>query len=606
MPIAQIVLSILSFTDFAFETFHLAKYVMGHPIEGSVLFLGISFRFCLDPRFDEFDVFLRPHRECLTVLNRRTKRSIRVSPIDSLEPRRLLAAVAPTTYEQYMLELVNRARLDPVAEATRNGISLTEGLPSGAISTAAKQPLAGNFNLNDAARTHANWLISNSLFQHSGLGGSNAQQRMAAAGYVFSGTYGSAENLALTLGSSLGDITSRIETLFRNLFVDNTVVGRSHRTNLLNPSAEEMGSGVSHGNYTYNGGSWYGIVANQNFAYTAGNPFITGVAYTDLIRADNFYTPGEALPAVTIKATSADNSVYTTTSNDAGGYSLRVPTGIYTITATWNGKVINYQNVVVGAENVKRDFKQANFAVATNPPTNPVPPTNLNATLSNGLLSVNGTSAADTIEIVREGANFKVRVGNLTGSYASSLVNQIYVDARAGDDFVSFGEDVIGATVVGGEGDDTVLGTANADTLYGNDGDDSMSSGGGNDFIYGGAGDDNINTGSGRNYAYGEDGNDRLNGSGGVDKLYGQGGNDRLYGQGGDDFLDGGSNVDRLYGGIGNDTLNGGSSNDRLYGEGGNDLLIGFKGNDCFRGGVGYDTILDREAGEIFEEIEVG
>lgn len=540
------------------------------------------------------------------MVKRLATQSIKACRMDRLEQRSLLAAVPPTAYEQYMLELINRARLNPTAEASRHGIALNEGLNSGAISTSAKQPLAGNFNLNDAARTHANWLLANDLFQHTGSGGSTARQRMASAGYSFSGDSGSAENLGLTLGSSMGDMTSRIETLFKNLFVDSGVTGRGHRTNMLNESHKELGSGIAQGSYTYQGRDWYGILAAQNFAYTSGNAFITGVAFNDTIRVDNFYTPGEAMPTVTITATATDNTVFSTTTNVAGGYSLRVPAGIYNIVATWQGKIVKYDGVVVGSENVKRDFKQANFAV---PPSNPMNPGNqlgVDGRIFNGVLWITGSEEADSIEIVREGTNYKVTVGTYSATYAVAQVNQIFVEARGGADYVRFADDLSGVSVSGGEGNDTILGTANADTLYGNDGNDSISAGGGNDIVYGGAGDDNINTGSGRNIAYGEDGSDRLNGGGGVDKLYGQADNDRLYGQGGDDFLDGGGGVDRLYGGLGNDSLQGGSSNDRLYGDAGNDTLIGSRGNDGFRGGIGHDTVLDRESGEILEEIEVG
>lgn len=540
------------------------------------------------------------------MVNRLAKKKIRLSLIDSLESRQLLASVPPTAYEQYMLELVNRARLDPAAEAARQGIALNEGLADGTISTTAKQPLAGNFNLNDAARTHAYWLIANSLFQHAGNGGSTPQARMTSAGYNFTGVSGSSENLGLTLGSSLGDLTSRIETLFKNLFVDSSVTGRGHRTNLLNGTHEEMGSGIGSGSsYTYSGRTWYAILAAQDFAYSSGNAFLTGVAFNDNIRADNFYTPGEAMPTVTVKATATDGTIYTTTTNDAGGYSLRLPAGIYNITGSWQNKVVNYENVVVGSDNVKRDFKQSNFAAPVVPPP-PDPTPTLNASIFAGVLWVTGSERADVMSVEIVGSNYKVTVGEETGTFAVSQVNSVFVEGRGGDDYISFGEDLTNVSVVGGDGDDTILGTANNDTLYGNDGNDSISAGGGNDTIYSGAGDDNVNTGSGRNFAYGEDGNDRLNGSGGVDKLYGQGGNDRLYGQGGDDFLDGGGGVDRLYGGLGNDTLNGGSSNDRIYGDSGNDLLIGSKGNDGYRGGIGYDTVLDLEPGEIFEEIEVG
>src|SRR5437762_2409230 len=61
-----------------------------------------------------------------------------------LESRRLLAASYPTNAEQYLIELVNRARANPTAEAALFGISLNEGLTAGTISATAKQPLAIN------------------------------------------------------------------------------------------------------------------------------------------------------------------------------------------------------------------------------------------------------------------------------------------------------------------------------------------------------------------------------------------------------------------------------------------------------------------------------
>ena len=43
-----------------------------------------------------------------------------------------------------MLELINRARMYPAAEAARLGIALNQGLAPGTISTAPKQVLAMN------------------------------------------------------------------------------------------------------------------------------------------------------------------------------------------------------------------------------------------------------------------------------------------------------------------------------------------------------------------------------------------------------------------------------------------------------------------------------
>ncbi|HEX6093736.1 MAG TPA: hypothetical protein VFZ07_10315, partial [Dongiaceae bacterium] len=59
-----------------------------------------------------------------------------------------------TAQEQYLLELINRARLDPAGEAARNGIGLNDGLASGTITADSKQPLASNGNLATAAQGH--------------------------------------------------------------------------------------------------------------------------------------------------------------------------------------------------------------------------------------------------------------------------------------------------------------------------------------------------------------------------------------------------------------------------------------------------------------------
>ena len=68
--------------------------------------------------------------------------------------------------EQLMLELINRARMNPVGEATRLGINLNQGLPAGTISGAAKQVLAMNDLLVIATDNHSNWMLVNGQFAH--------------------------------------------------------------------------------------------------------------------------------------------------------------------------------------------------------------------------------------------------------------------------------------------------------------------------------------------------------------------------------------------------------------------------------------------------------
>jgi Ca2+-binding RTX toxin-like protein len=85
---------------------------------------------------------------------------------------------------------------------------------------------------------------------------------------------------------------------------------------------------------------------------------------------------------------------------------------------------------------------------------------------------------------------------------------------------------------------------------------------------------------------FGTSGSDSLGGSNFNDTIYGYDGNDIIYGGNGDDVLYGGDGDDKLYGEAGNDTLDGGFGNDYLCGGIGNDTYI-------FNVGYGQDVIYD-------------
>lgn len=103
---------------------------------------------------------------------------------------------------------------------------------------------------------------------------------------------------------------------------------------------------------------------------------------------------------------------------------------------------------------------------------------------------------------------------------------------------------------------------------------------GGNNLLVGGAGDDRL---------LGKGGFDMLNGGADNDALYGAGGNDRLSGGDGNDRLFGEAALDTLTGGAGNDELFGGDGGDRLDGGIGDDRIIGGRGIDTMTGGAGLD-----------------
>jgi len=97
----------------------------------------------------------------------------------------------------------------------------------------------------------------------------------------------------------------------------------------------------------------------------------------------------------------------------------------------------------------------------------------------------------------------------------------------------------------------------------------------------------------------GGNGNDTLTGTAGNDLLNGRNGNDSLIGNAGNDTLIGGNGTDFLVGSAGNDLLNGDNGSDTLTGGLGTDILTGGNGEDIFvfASGEGIDTITDFKLG---------
>ena len=444
----------------------------------------------------------------------------------ALEGRALFAAVTPSANEVLLVELINRARANPSAEASRFGIALNEGVPAeDTISTSAKQPLAINPYLTDAARKHSQWMIDNDTFSHTGSGGSSPQQRMTSAGYVFGGSYQNGENIAYNGTTGSMNLANGTIQNHEILFVDDDYPDRGHRTNMLTEGYKEVGAGVAGGVYNiYNA-----AMLTEDFARTGTGSFLCGVAYADTVSNDDFYTVGEGLGGVTV--TAKNNSTQATTSTttwDSGGYSLALAAGTYTVTATGGalGGTVTYQNVVIGSSNVKRDFTPDQAVVDTS-----------FAIVTNGVLKVMGTAGVDAISITSAGGSYSVTRTGVNTSISTAGVTSIEIYGEDGDDAITIGAGVMGSYAIGGNGNDYLQGGDNNDTLSG---------GAGKDRIYGGIGED------------------RLNGNGGHDHLYGE------------------ASKDRLYGGDGNDTCEGGSSTDRFFGDAGNNTWYGQNGDDYF------------------------
>jgi hypothetical protein len=331
-----------------------------------------------------------------------------------------LGAAEPTEYEQYFLELINRARSAPEAEvqlALANSTnpsgtfariyypfvgvpSLNEGPP--ALGDAAytipggpKQPLAFNPDLVAVSRAYAGVCQQNNSIDHY-FNNTDPDGRMTSGGYttdfpwndaleipVGGGLfYGpGAENLSQVLGTLPWGSTEHavdlrreaLDVMHHGLFVDGSASDRSHRLTMMAGDYREVGIGLSFGtdpkdaNPTF----WQSAYACMDAGHQEGRgPFITGVVYREKV-ADGFYTPGqgEALGGLSVQILQSGTAteVARTTTFASGGYGVLVPAShTYDVVITGPQVSRTLRAVVVGTLNVKVD--------AVEPPVPPVPP----------------------------------------------------------------------------------------------------------------------------------------------------------------------------------------------------------------------------------------
>ncbi|MEL6518912.1 MAG: CAP domain-containing protein [Pseudomonadota bacterium] len=406
--------------------------------------------------------------------------------------------MALTAAEQYLLELINRARLDPLAEAARYNLPLNTGLPAGTITGSAREPLAHDTQLEAASESHSLWMLAEDVFAHDGASGSDPGDRMAAAGYEFVGGWTWRENLAWagTTGrlNFEGAITEHHEGLYRS---------PGHRTNTFADDIREVGIAQVAGDFTQSGTTFNASMLTLNFARSGNDHFLTGVAYRD-DDANDFYGIGEGLGDLTI--TAQDETVQT---GAAGGYGLGVrPSAAVAVTVREGDADLASLLVDMGTGNVKLDV----------------------IIRADGAQTLALSGSASLVSGIADAQLLGVADVNLTGSAADNVLT-----GNAGRNVLS-----------GGAGDDELLGGGGADQLDGGAGNDILRGGKGRDMRW-----DSLERASGSNTGNadqlrGGDGDDRLHGQSGRDLLNGGAGNDRLTGGGGRDTFVFSGGTDRI------------------------------------------------------------
>lgn len=269
----------------------------------------------------------------------------------------------PTADEQYMLELINRARANPAAEgallAAATDPDITGNYSYFQVDTAllrqefstypARPPLAFNAELLLAARLHTNDMATNNFQSHVGSNGFTFDKRIGNAGYTGLGRW---------IGENIFAYATSIWHCQAAFLVDWGNPELGHRHNLLNFGAtDSLATEIGIGIKTVPSpqpGHVGPIIVTQDLG-NLGRRFVTGVVYNDR-NGNNFYDQGEGIPNITITPSQGAYYAITTAS---GGYSIPMTgvAGSVTFTATGDGlpQPITKELTITGP-NIKLDF----------------------------------------------------------------------------------------------------------------------------------------------------------------------------------------------------------------------------------------------------------
>jgi serralysin len=318
-------------------------------------------------------------------------RSPRVSPrrrrrlgpaVEGLEPRELMTVSAtPTDFEQAMLELINRARANPPAEAQRLlALSKSDPLIMAATahwdmnavvakisSYAPEPPLAFNPRLIEAARAEDVAMLTLNSQRHAPAGFlTNPSIAVASDGQVYfditGATWATGENIyGFSSNVNSPSTLDYVNYFYAGFMIDWGNPDFGHLTNILAPGPAESGSGT-HLPYSEIG---IGLLTNvtptappdpnppdpgnlglsvgpdlvtQEFGWrSTASADLTGTFFVDRAHT-GFYAPGEGLGGVTITAVArGSGAVYQAQTWSSGGYTLTLPPGTYDLTASGGG-----------------------------------------------------------------------------------------------------------------------------------------------------------------------------------------------------------------------------------------------------------------------------
>src|SRR5208282_3563166 len=342
----------------------------------------------------------------------------------------------PTPDEQLVLEYINRARANPIAEGQRLGIDIHEGLSDPSL-VGPRPPLAMNPILLNIATAHTQDMYNQNYFSHNDPNGTTPFDRMTHAGY----------NYAMAGENMAGGVDMTSNQLEDFMMVDSGTPGRPHRVNLLdifpypcgNPPCiySEVGIGYL-GAPTPNGEGLSSLITQDFGATGTTGPFLLGVAYNDL-NGNDFYDIGEGISGVTI---TPNTGTYYAVSSTSGGYAIPIGTsGTITVTASGPGFGPITKTVTLTGTNIKADFTTSSQTITTTSmqttasSTSTVattsPSQTATSTLNSPSITLNPISAATGSIIDITGSGFSTAdvtcslSGNAVGTSTCSISNGV-------------------------------------------------------------------------------------------------------------------------------------------------------------------------------------
>ncbi|MBS0657482.1 MAG: hypothetical protein JSR82_04450 [Verrucomicrobia bacterium] len=285
----------------------------------------------------------------------------------AVTPSQVYSHGDPTGDEQYSLELINRARLNPVAEGIFlgdiNDPVINPYYVSASVNRAqvkaefavlpAQPPLAFNPKLTAAARFQTQDQIANNYQGHESPTGGTIGSRATAAGYNFAAigenVFAKVPNVLLAHCGLNVDFFLSATPVHRRAIMSIAPFAPVYKEYGAGYAAATSGSAVTPNVMTQT----FGIDLNES-----STPFLTGVVYRDLDN-NSFYTSGEGLAGVTV---TPDEGTFSAVTSSSGGYAIplkNLTPGATTLRVTFSGGALTspfVRNVGLnGTANVKAD-----------------------------------------------------------------------------------------------------------------------------------------------------------------------------------------------------------------------------------------------------------